>query len=277
VNLDEIDDMFAGQELSWRNVTAAVVLLAVGFLLSFLIGRWRRRRLGQPDGQSQQLIGLIARVAQVLVIAIFAGWALTRLGSDIGFLTVMILVAVLIAVLAARPVLEGMGASAALTTRPAFTIGDEISVDEIVGEVIEITNRSTVIRMRDARKVHIPNVEMLNKTVIVYTIDGERRSAIDLTVRLDNDIDRVEQVIRDALTGLDSINRVGSIRARGLTVGAELSVRFWHPPGLQQGNDAVNDAVRAIKTALEREGIDLAASTEVAIVDTGAPPRQADA
>ena len=155
MSIDEIDQMFAGQELSWRNVAAAAILLAIGFSLSYLIGRWRRRRLGQPDGQSQQLIGLIARVAQVLVIAIFAGWALTRLGSDIGFLTVMILVAVLIAVLAARPVLEGMGASAALTTRPAFKIGDEISVAEIVGEVIEITNRSTVIRMRDARTVHI--------------------------------------------------------------------------------------------------------------------------
>lgn len=92
-------------------------------------GDTRCRRLGQPDGQSQQLIGLIARVPQVLVIAIFAGCALTRLGSDIGFLTVMILVAILIAVLAARPVLVGMGASAALATWPASKIGDEISVD----------------------------------------------------------------------------------------------------------------------------------------------------
>jgi small conductance mechanosensitive channel len=276
MNWDELDELFTGSELTWQDLVAAIVLLIAGFGLSYLIGRWRRIQLGRPDGQSEQLIGLIARVGQVLVIAIFAGWALTRLGSDIGLLTVMVLVAVLIAVLAARPVLEGMGASAALTTRPAFKIGDEISVDETVGEVIEITNRSTVIKMRDARKVHIPNVEMLDKTVIVFTVDDERRSSIDLIVGLKNDIDHVEQVIRDALAGLDSISRIGSIRARGLTVGVELSVRSWHPPSLQQGNDALDDAVRAIKTALERAGIDLAASTEAAIVDTGAPASRAD-
>jgi small-conductance mechanosensitive channel len=156
MKIDEIDEMFTGEQLEWRDVIAAVILFAIGLLLSYLIGRWRRRLVGKPQGQSQQLIGLISRVGQVLVIAVFAGWAMSRLGSDIGFLAVMVLVALLIMVLAARPVLEGMGASAALTARPAFGIGDEIAVDDIVGEVIEITNRSTVIKLRDARTVHIP-------------------------------------------------------------------------------------------------------------------------
>jgi len=269
MSLDEIDEMFTGTELTWRNLVAAGVLITIGFVLSFLIGRWRHRRLGQPDGQSQQLIGLIARVAQILVIAVFAGWALSRLGSDIGFLTVMILVAVLIAVLAARPIVEGMGASAALTTRPAFGIGDEIQVDEHIGQVIEITNRSTVIRRRDGRMVHIPNVKMLDKTVTVFTVDGLRRSSVDLTIGLTNDVDRVEKVIRESLADVETIERVGSVRARALTVGVELSIRFWHPPGLQQANDALDDTVRTLKAALEREGIDLAASTDVAIIETG--------
>jgi small-conductance mechanosensitive channel len=222
-----------------------------------------------------ELIGFIVRLAQVLVLAISIGWALTTLGSDIGWLTVMVVVALLIAVLAARPVFEGIGASAALVTRPAFSVGDEIAVDDATGEVIEITNRSTVIKLRDGRRVHIPNVKMLNKTVTVYTIDGERRSAVDVTIAFGNDIDRVEQLIRETLSALDSINRVGSIRARGLTIGVELSIRFWHPPGLQQGNDALNDAVRAITRVLEREAIDIAAP-EVTIVRTRAPLRTSD-
>lgn len=276
IDWGSLDEALTGDEIRGEELLAAGILLAIGIGVSFLIGRWRKRLLRRLDQQSGQLLGLIIRLVQVLVLAVFIGWALTTLGSDIGWLTVMVVVGLLIAVLAARPVLEGIGASAALVTRPAFTVGDEISVDDTTGEVLEITNRSTVIKLRDGRRVHIPNVEMLSKTVTVYTVDGERRSAVDLTIGLGNDIDHVEQVIRDALAGLDTITRVGSIRARGLTVGVELSVRFWHPPGIQEGNDALDDAIRAIKTALEREGIDLAASTEVAIVDTAARARSAD-
>jgi small conductance mechanosensitive channel len=276
IDWGSLDEALTGDEIRGEELLAAGILLAIGIGVSFLIGRWRKRLLRRLDQQSGQLLGLIIRLVQVLVLAVFIGWALTTLGSDIGWLTVMVVVGLLIAVLAARPVLEGIGASAALVTRPAFTVGDEISVDDTTGEVLEITNRSTVIKLRDGRRVHIPNVEMLSKTVTVYTVDGERRSAVDLTIGLGNDIDHVEQVIRAALAGLDTITRVGSIRARGLTVGVELSVRFWHPPGIQEGNDALDDAIRAIKSALEREGIDLAASTEVAIVDTAARARSAD-
>ena len=274
MSFDGLDELLTGNDLDWGDVVAAAALLAVGFAISYMIGVWRRRLLGRPGSQSAQLISLLARVGQVLVIAVFAGWALTRLGSDIGFLTVVVLVALFIGVLALRPILEGMGASAALTTRPAFGIGDEISVGDIAGEVIEITNRSTVIRLRDARLVHIPNVEMINKTVTVITIDGERRSSVDVTLGFDTDIDHAETVLRDALGGLDEVSRVGSIRARGLRTGVEISIRFWHPSSIQAGNDAIDAAVRAIKRTLQREGITLAPPIEIDIVnEPHAPPR----
>ena len=104
--IDQIDELLTGNELQWADVIVAGVLLVVGFAVAYVIGRWRRRVLGRPGTQSAQLVSLLTRVSQILVIAIFAGWALTRLGSDIGFLTVVVLVALLIGVLALRPILE---------------------------------------------------------------------------------------------------------------------------------------------------------------------------
>ena len=272
MNLEGVEEFLTGgTELGWSEVLMAVILLAVGAAASFLIGRWKRRLIGRPGGQSEQVIELGARIAQVLVMAVFVGLALARLGSDIGFLTITVLLAVLIAVLAARPVIEGMGASAAMSTRPAFSVSDEIAVDEMVGEVLEITNRSTVLKLRDGRKVHIPNVEMLNKTVIVYTMDADRRSMVNVTVGLDADVDRVERVLRDALDGLNEITRVGSIRALSLNQGVEMSVRFWHHPDIKSGNDAVDAAVRTIKRALQDEGVTFAPPFEVSWVH-GDPP-----
>ena len=270
--IDDLDQLLTGNDLGGGDVIVAGVLMAAGLALAFLIGWWRRRELGRPHTQSAQMLSLLSRIAQVLVIAVFAGWALTRLGSDIGFLTVVVLVALLIGVLAFRPILEGMGASAALTTRPAFGIGDEISVGDVVGEVIEITNRSTVIKLRDHRKVHIPNVNMLDKTVTVFTIDGERRSSVEVTLGFETDVDHAEAVLRDALGALDEITRVGSIRARGLREGVELSIRFWHPSSIVAGNDAIDVAVRTIKRTLLREGITMAPPVEIDIVNGPGDP-----
>ena len=184
----------------------------------------------------------------------------------------VVIVALLIGVLAARPVIEGMGAGAALTTRLAFQVGDEIRVGEVVGKVLEITNRSTVIERRDARKVHTPNVQMLDETVTVYTIDGDRRSAVDVVLAFDTDIDHAERVLREALGAVDAISRVGSIRAQALTTGVQLSVRFWHPSSIQAGNDAIDAAVRTIKRSPEDDGITFAPPIEVDIVNEGRRP-----
>lgn len=177
-----------------------------------------------------------------------------------------------VAVMAGRPALEGLGASAALTSRAAFSVGDQIMVDDVVGEVLEITNYSTVMRLPDARRVHVSNVEMLTKTVTVFTVERERRSSVEVKVALDTDIDHADHVIRQALDDVGSISRVGPTRARGLDEGVELSFRFWHPSDIQAGDEAIDGAVRVIKTSLERNAIRLARSSILRIDDEATEP-----
>jgi small conductance mechanosensitive channel len=255
VDWGKVDEALTGKTITGEDLFAAALLLAVGFFLAWLVRRWSKRLLTRLDVQSEPLVALAARVAQVLVVAVFAGWALSRLGADIGWLTLVVVVGVFIAVLAARPIVEGLGAGAALTTRAAFSVGDEIGVDAMVGEVIDITSRTTVIRTRDGRQVHIPNVKMLDKTVTVYTAAAERRSAVEVIVRFDTDLDHVREVIRGVLAEVDGITRLGSIRGQVVASGIELSIRFWHSPGIQAGNDARDGAIPAILNALANEGI----------------------
>lgn len=139
--------------------------------------------LGELDesftGDSLEVIKLGGRIAQVLVGVIFVGWALSVLGADLGWLTVLIVICLFIGFVAVQPLLEGLGASLIITSRPAFSLGDEIEVDGYIGEVIEITSRSTVLRHRDGRRLHLPNADILANTVTVYTIEASRRSSID--------------------------------------------------------------------------------------------------
>ena len=269
--MGKLDEAIAGEQLTGEDVLPALILVAIGFFLAWLTRRWSRRLLKRVDKQSEPLVAFVARVAQVLVLAVFVGWALTTLGADIGWLTLMVAVAAFIGVLAARSIVEGLGAGAALTTRAAFSVGDEIAVDDVVGEVIDITSRTTVIRVRDGRNVHIPNVEMLDKTVTVYTAGEERRSSVEVIVDFGTDLDRARNVIREALAEVDRITRLGSIRSKVVSSGVELSIRFWHAPGIQAGNDARDAAIPAILGALADADIGVAPPADIAIVEHHQP------
>lgn len=93
----------------------------------------------------------------------------------------------------------------------------------------------TVIRMRDGRNVHIPNVEMLDKTVTVYTAGEERRSSVEVIIEFGADLDRARNVIRAPLAEVPGIDRLGSIRSNVVSSGIKLSIRFWHAPGIRPG------------------------------------------
>ena len=91
---------------------------------------------------------------------------------------------------------------------------------------------------------------------------AQREERLAVTVGFDVDLDRAETVLRSALEDVEDINRVGSIRAKALTDGIELSIRFWHPSSLQAGNGAADAAVRVVKKTLTEEGLRFAPPIE---------------
>lgn len=84
-------------------------------------------------------------------------------------LSFFILVALFILALAIRPIVESFAISVVIASRPAFDVGDEIGVGGVVGEVLEITERSVVVRLRDGARVHIPNGEVMSERVTDFS------------------------------------------------------------------------------------------------------------
>ncbi len=260
MDLDQLDQALTGQDITAADVVAALAVLAIGTLLAFLLGRAARAYLGRPDRQSAQIAKLAARVVRWLIQIVAIAWALNILGFGVEWLTITVAIVIVGLVFAARPLVENLAAGAALVARPAFGVGDEIEIDEIRGEVLEFTGRSTVLRLRDGRRVHIPNTRVVQETVVVLATQHARRTSVDVTITLDTDVDEAERAILEALAGLEAVvaDPAPSVRARELTEGVRLSVRFWHGSAISDGNRALDQAVRAIKRQLERAGIELA-------------------
>lgn len=263
---DQIDEAFTGQPITAADVFAALIVIAVGLAASWLLGRSLRRIVGRPGGQYQQLEKLAGRVVQWVVIAISVAWALSILGLDIGWFSLFVLLGLLIAGVGLKPLVESFASSVLIASRPAFGVGDEICVDDVVGEVIEITERSVVLRRRDGVRVHVPNGDVLTKMVTVYSTRSDRRSVVDVKLAVGTDIDQADRVIRDALDDVQEITRVGAVWATSLESCVGMSVRFWHSASIEAGQRATDAVIRALQRAFESAEIRGAPSIEVQIL-----------
>ena len=203
-------------------------MLIVALGCAWFVGRLLRRYFGRPGNESDQMAKLLGRIGQWSIAALGLAWALNIVGLEMGGVSFFILAALIIVALAIRPIAESFAISVAIASRPAFGIGDEIGVEGVVGEVLEVTERSVVVRRRDGARVHIPNADMISERVTVFSTEAERRSIIDVRLAYDTDIETADQVIRAALSDVDGLNRIGSIRATSLDDCVELSIRFWH-------------------------------------------------
>ncbi len=79
----------------------------------------------------------------------------------------------------------------------AELIVDLVEIDNNYGRVDRITLRSTRIITNDGRMLAVPNTEVMTKTVVSYTNFPHLRLAIDVTVAVTEDIDRVRRILVD--------------------------------------------------------------------------------
>jgi len=262
MDFSDLDDVLTGQEITGGDVIAAIVLIAIGFGAYFLVGKLVRSAIGRVDSIPGEIADVAGRLVGGLVVWVFVAWALNILGVTTGWLTVLVLTILLIAVIFAKPFFDGM-VSSVVVASSAVSVGDEIAVDGLSGEVLDVAKRSTVLRTRDGRLVYIPNTEIVEKTVTVFTALDERRSTIELTVGFDTDLGAVDHVVEEALAAIAPIVRIGSVRARSFGEGVDIAVQIWHGPKLGDQGEAVDAAVRALQVALIQAGIEFAPTMSI--------------
>jgi len=91
--------------------------------------------------------------------------------------------------------------------RKPFDVGHIIDTNGFVGEVEEIQLRSTTIRTYQGLHVMLPNKEIFQKAITNYSLSGERRIDISLTVSAKINIEQLEEAVRNTLQGIGDVNR----------------------------------------------------------------------
>ncbi len=188
-----------GQSLTVGKIVAVVLLLVGGYLISRFIGYLLGQRLAstrlRPD-----VAHTIKRVAFFTLLVLVILTALSLLGVPLtafAFATGAIAIGV---GFGAQNIINNFISGWILMAERPIRIGDFVEIDNTMGTVEIIGNRSTRIRRVDGVHLLVPNSRLLEQTVVNWTlVDKEIRTMVRVGVEYGSPVKRVAELILEAV------------------------------------------------------------------------------
>ena len=209
-------------------------------------------------------------IEDIVIILLYLGWLLYRLratGLDPSSLLASTAVVTAVLAFAMQDTLGNVLGGLAIQLDNSISIGDWIKVDDLVGKVVDIRWRSTLVQTRNGETVVVPNSTLMKNR---FSVLGRREDAMDIQWRrhimFDVDlaapptriIPMIEQVIREAEIAHVSHLPQPSCVLMGFEHGyGRYDLRYWLTD--LQVDDPTDSQVRIhIYTTLQRAGLRLA-------------------
>jgi small-conductance mechanosensitive channel len=216
--------------------------------------------------------------ATVAVLAVLVGASVSGLARFLAA-TAAITAGLTIALgFAARDTLGNLVSGVFIVLDPTYNIGDWIRWNEEEGIIEDISFRVTRVHTFDNELLAVPNSELTTNAVTNPSAKARRRLTLSLEVAIDNDLDRVVDILtataRDHPDALDRPAPTARVSGLAGTI-ASVDVRFWIDRPTQTDVIRIrSEFLRAAKATLEADGVtfpseNLGGEVGVRHVDTG--------
>ena len=258
--LERLDGWLDGFIALLPNIVLAIVVLVVFGLLSRVVAkqvRLRTREHGRPG------LGIaLARIAKIafMVLGVALALMIVAPSIDLGTLVGSLGIGSVAIGFAFKDILQNWLAGMLILIRKPFAIGDQIKMDGYEGTVEEIETRATILKTFDGEHVLIPNSMLYTNPVTVRTRTKLSRGEYTVGVGYGDDLDGALDTIRAELAKIDGVAEDPAPEAFAWDL-AESSVnikaRWWTSAERAQQVRIRGEAVRAIKLALDKQGIEI--------------------
>lgn len=212
----------------------ALVLLAIGLFLAGRLSALFSRRLHRRSADPL-LADFLTQISRWVLSLIALLVALNVLGFSgvVGSLLGAAGVSAFIVGFAFKDIAENFLAGAILAFNRPFHIDDTVQIKDLVGHVVALNLRTTLVRSFDGKHISLPNSMVLKEPLTNYTRDGDLRSDFLLTVELGADAtpDQPTHIILNYLKTVPEVHTgakapyVNLEKAAVTTV--DLRVYFW--------------------------------------------------
>ncbi|TAJ78002.1 MAG: mechanosensitive ion channel [Gallionellaceae bacterium] len=206
----------------------------------------------------------------ILVIVAYIAWFMVRLryaGLELGSILATSAMITAVVAFAMQDTLGNILGGLALQLDNSVSIGDWIKVDDVVGKVVDIRWRSTLVETRNWETVVIPNSQLMKNKFLVLGRRTDQpvqwRRWVWFNVGLVTPPSRVVSVVEEAIQQTEIANVAKTPSPNCLLMDmdskgyARYAVRYWLTDLVS--DDPTDAALRwHIMTALQRAGIKLA-------------------
>ena len=261
LDIGVITDDFDVSTITTTDLLVAAISIASSVVLAYLAKRALRRILNDIDGMPILAGDVIARIASYVILTFGAVFALEALGFSFGLLGSLLLLLIVLVVLAAKPLLQDLGAGLIIQLRRPFGVGDQVVIDGIEGGIDEVSARTVRVTTVDGKRIHLPNRGVLEGAITNLTVDGRRMSTFIVGAAYNTDLEQARHVIVSAMQTADAVLADPPPEAFVNEFGdstINITCRFWHAPEIQAEWVARDEAMRAVKRALDTNGITIA-------------------
>ena len=244
------------------NLIVAIIIFIAALYVGSLAGRAvatalaRRKQPVDPE-----LAMLLSRVTRWTIIVIGTIWALNQVNFNVtGFVAGLGIVGFTIG-FALKDVAENFVAGILLLIQQPFDIGDAIEVNGYSGIVTDIKVRDTTMRTWDGLLVIIPNATVYTNAITNYSKVERRRVGLDVGVGYETDLSKAHEVMLETVRGLPGVILDDPAPAVVFKEFGDSSINatlyFWFDPTETHYFAAQDGAVKGLKLAFEKEGINI--------------------
>jgi small conductance mechanosensitive channel len=238
-------------------LTVAIVVFLLSLLGAKLAGRGAARAAKNADEEIGRLLGRLAALATVVVGTVVA---LDQVDFDVtGFVAGLGLVGFTLG-FAFQDIAKNLMAGILIVIQQPFEIGEAIEVSDYSGTVTDVDIRATTIKTWDGQKVIVPNAQVYTSPITNYSGYAARRITLALGVGYEEDLANAQQVFLEAIQKVPGVlaDPEPAIYCKGLGSSAvEMTAYFWIDQTESNMFVVTSEAVKALKVAAAREGINL--------------------
>jgi small conductance mechanosensitive channel len=241
------------------SLLGALVVIGLTWLVAMLVRRGAQLWAEQTEGDRSTEI-LIGRLGYGSVWVVGTILALGILGLNFATLLGTLGLTSVAIGFSLKDVLSNYISGVILLAARPFRLNDQVVIGEYEGTVIQVQLRTTTVQTYDGRKVYIPNQAVFNRSIINNTASIARRSDVIVGIDYDADITTAQQVIKDALDRVETVEAAPEpvVLVKELAASTvNLEIRFWVNSRRREFLQVTSQAIQAIKEALQEAKIEM--------------------
>jgi small conductance mechanosensitive channel len=208
---DLVKEKLAGWLTGFIRLLPNLVLVVIIFGLFIVAAKYLRRffnRLLLRISHKESISSLFSNILYLVILfaGLFVSLQLLHLDKTIASLLAGAGIIGLALGFAFQDLTANFISGVFIIFRKPFDVGHIIDTSGFIGEVEEIQLRSTTIRTYQGLHVMLPNKEIFQKAITNYSLSGQRRIDISLTVSAKINIEQLEETVRNTLREMGGAN-----------------------------------------------------------------------